>query len=612
MLPITVHRITLPLVILGLFFVSAEHSPVHAQAWEKVGTYPGGDPGFQFNITDAVIHVHAGQLYVAIDDATNDVDVFRLEASGNWDNIGTLPDANSSTILGGRGLTTHQNDLYAVVRDRNEDGLKVYRFDGVNNWTLLGDDTIACDTSGSAFFNCTNPGAVTGFVGMNGNLYVGTGVTTPSEAWVYEWDGTEWEAIGNATPLEQPAGGLATSGNVDLIVDGGNLYAGSSYLTGFPPTRYVALYEYDGTPFNWTQVARDNNTFPGTVTNARKMVLYDDDIYIQSAGDTYEYIPGNATLQVVGQTGYGIGKNGLNACNDYLYSTMDFQGSPPHIEVWRIDMTDSLATWQQVGGDFGEGLIWHGAHSIVSLDERIYVLGLKLENGNEDWAVVFEYTGEEGECVPPVAGTIEGYVWNDNDLNQSVNGGETNQSGVQVTVTGPDNPPAVFTDSTAQPNPNYSFTGLSAGTYTVDVSPAFGWATTTTDPVQVEITDSISYTANFGIVETGAVEGYVWEDNADCVKNAGEANYIADTVQFSMTRSGTPSFNYNFSSTGSSSGNNFSWSQIMPGTYTMNITSTWPPTPSGSPGYRATTASDTTFFITPGNTTTTPVATCIL
>jgi hypothetical protein len=93
-----------------------------------------------------------------------------------------------------------------------------------------------------------------------------------------------------------------------------------------------------------------------------------------------------------------------------------------------------------------------------------------LSNGEKRLDQDFGY-----RVLPPLLATVSGTVWDDADGNGSVNGGETGLPGLTVTLF---NGSTVVASLPTGPLGQYSFAGIPAGNYTVQVTPPTYWGAT--------------------------------------------------------------------------------------------------------------------------------------
>jgi hypothetical protein len=174
-------------------------------------------------------------------------------------------------------------------------------------------------------------------------------------------------------------------------------------------------------------------------------------------------------------------------------------------------------------------------------------------------------------------GSLGDFVWSDTNGNGIQDAGEPGISGLTVTLTGP-----VSATAVTGANGEYSFMGLSAGTYTVSVATPAGL---TPSPVlaagSLPATDSdgsgatvtlaageANPTIDFGFVPPRFVLGdRVWSDtNGDGVQDAGEAGINGVTV----TISGPGGYTATTTTVGDGI---YAFNNLLGGTYTVCTTS---------------------------------------
>jgi uncharacterized repeat protein (TIGR01451 family)/fimbrial isopeptide formation D2 family protein len=134
-------------------------------------------------------------------------------------------------------------------------------------------------------------------------------------------------------------------------------------------------------------------------------------------------------------------------------------------------------------------------------------------------------------------GSLGDRVWFDTDGDGVQDAGEPGLSGVDVTLTwhGPDGAPggddATFSLTTG-PDGLYAFTGLPAGSYSIDVdgddAPAGSSLSTANDPHTVTLAAGAAHdTADFGFTGTGSLGDRLWLDlDGDGAQEAGEPGLV--------------------------------------------------------------------------------------
>src|SRR3989344_4722411 len=128
--------------------------------------------------------------------------------------------------------------------------------------------------------------------------------------------------------------------------------------------------------------------------------------------------------------------------------------------------------------------------------------------------------------------TITGRVFVDTNENQAQDAGELGFAGATVRAVGPTTGSAV-TNGSAFPIPNFTIANLTAGSYTVSLSPVpAGYFVTTNYPVSRTLGPNA--TVYIGIAPMHSISGNVYVDtNGNKIKDAGEANYTlgSSTIQ---------------------------------------------------------------------------------
>ena len=176
-------------------------------------------------------------------------------------------------------------------------------------------------------------------------------------------------------------------------------------------------------------------------------------------------------------------------------------------------------------------------------DRTICVVG--FQSGNTD--LIGNYTTVNNASI---AGTL----YNDANGNGSQDTGESGKSGVTVFIDSNNNgvkdngEPSTTTDTSGA----YSFTGLAAGTYTVDYQVTSGWANTGTKPLSVTVTagqnatgknffEAQQYTVTLGQTGVGSDTG------TNTVVTVNGTPYQATDLPKSLTFTSGATVTYSFS-----------------------------------------------------------------
>ncbi|MEQ9016120.1 MAG: SdrD B-like domain-containing protein, partial [Marinovum algicola] len=131
-------------------------------------------------------------------------------------------------------------------------------------------------------------------------------------------------------------------------------------------------------------------------------------------------------------------------------------------------------------------------------------------------------------------GSISGQKFEDTDGDGVKDAGEAGLAGWTIFIDSDNDgvKDAGETSTTTDGNGNYSFTDLTAGTYTIREVQQTGWQQTTTNPSAINITSGTDTTGvDFGNFELGSISGQKFEDtDGDGVKDAGEAGLAGWTI----------------------------------------------------------------------------------
>ncbi|MEP6833624.1 MAG: SdrD B-like domain-containing protein [Gemmatimonas sp.] len=195
-----------------------------------------------------------------------------------------------------------------------------------------------------------------------------------------------------------------------------------------------------------------------------------------------------------------------------------------------------------------------------------------LSAGEEDLTIDFGF-----DCKP-ITAALQGYVWNDVDMDGIQDSNESGINGRTVTLTGPSGAKTTTTNSSGK----YYFTNLPAGAYTVCTSVPTGSAAspanTTNDAVDSDGTGSsncatVSLAAGESKVDpdfgmyckpvSGAIGSYVWNDaDKDGIQDNGESGISGRTVTLTGAASKT---------TTTDSYGKYAFTGLGAGTYTVCV-----------------------------------------
>ncbi len=183
--------------------------------------------------------------------------------------------------------------------------------------------------------------------------------------------------------------------------------------------------------------------------------------------------------------------------------------------------------------------------------------------------------------VTGCTGSIGDRVWNDANQNGIQDAGEAGIPGVKVTlkVNG-----STFNSTTTDANGNYTFTGLCAGAYTVEVetptgfaaSPTFGTSDATLDSDASGVIVSLGFnetnpTIDFGFYApcTGTIGDRIWYDaNKNGIQDAGELGIAGVTVGLSDAN------NHLIASTITNGDGDYLFTGLCAGAYTVKVIET--------------------------------------
>ena len=435
----------------------AEVYSYNGTTWTKIG---GDGVSGSWAVADNIEYVASltyfgGNLYAGTGLTAGDADVWRWNGT-TWTKIGG--DAvNGSWAAASYEVTTalanNGTNLYAGLSNSNGDG-EVYSWNGTT-WTKIGGDGVSgswvtnqgdgvfalaygnstlvagvYDSAGNGtswewngtVWTRTGGGYVNkswGFFNLqsvessatyNEKLYVGTGVTTPGNAMVWEFNGSNWQIIGGQ--------GVNSSWAADTYENIFALqpYKGSLYAALGTTANDAEVWRWNGS--TWTKVGGDSlsGSWAAGYEQVNALSVYNGDLYAGlgvSAQDAEVYRYDGTTWSKVG--GDGVNSSWAAALNIEsvlsmaVYDNQLYAGlgtTTGDAEVWRWNGT----TWTKVGGD-GVASSWNTNYEEVFV-MRVYddKLVAGLGSGTDD-AEIWQYDGS---------------VWSQiggDDLNNSWTGG---------------------------------------------------------------------------------------------------------------------------------------------------------------------------------------------
>ncbi|MEQ9480961.1 SdrD B-like domain-containing protein [Coleofasciculus sp. F4-SAH-05] len=168
-------------------------------------------------------------------------------------------------------------------------------------------------------------------------------------------------------------------------------------------------------------------------------------------------------------------------------------------------------------------------------------------------------------------GSISGQKFEDIDGDGVKDAGEAGLAGWTIFIDSDNDgvKDAGETSTTTDVNGNYSFTDLTAGTYTIREVQQTGWQQTTTNPSAINITSGTDTTeVDFGNFQLGTISGQKFEDiDGDGVKDAGEAGLASWTIFIDSDNDGV--LDAGETSTTTDASGNYSFTDLTAGTYTI-------------------------------------------
>ncbi len=178
---------------------------------------------------------------------------------------------------------------------------------------------------------------------------------------------------------------------------------------------------------------------------------------------------------------------------------------------------------------------------------------------------------------PSAPGSIGDVVWNDTNANGVMDGGESGQADVTVTLRSDGNGDGVFetlvATQTSAGNGAYGFANLPAGTYLVSITPPVGRSVTTVVAHTVNLTAGATVdTADFGLSATvdatGSIGDLVWNDaDGDGIRDGGESGLSGVTVTLRQDTNGDGIYETPVASTDTDSNGAYVFSSLPAGSY---------------------------------------------
>ncbi|MGB0383793.1 MAG: SdrD B-like domain-containing protein [Ardenticatenaceae bacterium] len=230
--------------------------------------------------------------------------------------------------------------------------------------------------------------------------------------------------------------------------------------------------------------------------------------------------------------------------------------------VQLVSSVDTAQTRQtQTAGD--------GSYQFSEVEPQLYTAveidreGYTSTTPNDVAALVGNNGSASADFGDQQAGTIGGIVFNDLNGNGTQDTGEPGLAGALVELVD-DNDEVV--DSARTPGTGvYQFSGVSAARYTVRETDPAGFSSSTPNQVVIGIADDGGVVVNFGDVEAGSIVGQVCNDsnnNQTCEDN--EPGLSDVTVELFQ--------NGSLISTAQTTGGSFSFQNLSPGNYTVQVT----------------------------------------
>ncbi len=514
-----------------------------------------------------------------------------LSASGNSHQMPALTDAGDSDfqITGGVSLSLPTITTAAAA---------TFVVRGGSSLTLAGLTTYT-DTYPVATLEATDTGSLLSLPNLtsiaNTSFYnavyvdalAGGRVALPLVSQISGTVALETNAAGSVLDLSALASLTGNGGSESLtITQGGSVL--DSLLTTF--ANVTITTDSTGT---FTVPASETFSFPsGTTTINTGTVLDQGTLNLQSSAVLK--ISGGLTIN--GQGGLSTSSNTTldlsgnllgNTTNSAGWSaagTVSFDGtgtasSPQLLEAMSEDLGNVTAgfsnnfaygTLKLTSNTYTE-LVDHAANSPGSAPQALYVNDLIVPAGatlNLDGLNLYVHTEQVNGTIISGGAVVSGEVFNDLNNDGTLDSGDPGLSGWTVELT---STTATYTTTTSG-NGLFSLSGITAGTYTLSeaVQPGFAQTAPAT-PGTYTITVTSGQTVageNFGDRATASISGTVYNDsNGDGTLENGEPGLSGWTVSLLNSASQI------VGTVVTGSGGTYSFTALVPGTYTIQIES---------------------------------------
>jgi hypothetical protein len=474
--------------------------------------------------------------------------------------------ANATYSIGGFKFNdTAKTGVYNSVSDPPINGWPIYLYSGVYSGTGFPIFTASTSGTGNYTFSNLNNGTYTVIEGeMNGY----STVMARSQVITILGNSTANVIFGNYKLVPVPpytiTGLVFNDSDKDHIFDGAdNGYSGATVwindASGTPlgsaTTNSTGYYSFtnlaNGTytvylqvPSGWT-----NSTLTQwSVTIAGSSV---------QAPNTGIYLTGSVTYYSI--SGYNINDTNKNGVWD---------SGEPMLSGWTIQLFSGIYTGSQIpiattttdaSGHYIFSVLSNGTYTVLEVVQPGWVnttLAQKVVTISP--SVVVNFTNYQ-----TVTYSIGGKVFNDTYSNGVYNASDPPLVGWTVTLE--DIYSNIFS-TTTDANGNYSFTGLSNGTYTVQAVVQAGWQNTTSSNVIMNVSGS-SKNLNFGFNKTipvYSITGFVFNDtDANGVYNSTVDNMVGGWIVFLINSTGSQQF------AATNSTGYFTFSSLTMGNYTV-------------------------------------------
>ncbi|MEK9156215.1 MAG: fibronectin type III domain-containing protein [Patescibacteria group bacterium] len=340
----------------GKLYVGLGGASKEATVWEYNGStwaHVGGN--YNSSWDDSIEYVYSlasynNKIYAGLGNSAGDGDLWEYNGSNDWTQIGGdgLNSGWAAAIYEAvLTMTVYQSELYAGLGISDSADAEVWKYNG-SAWAKVGGDSTNSSWAGGQRVNS--------LVADGTYLYAGLGTEAVNYAYsaqVWRWDGATWTIIGGSHYNNSWAKAYLWEAYTAAVFNN-KAYFGFGYFTG---TNSAVVWEYDGT--NWQAIGGNGLNSSWTV-NTYEVVLSmasnSNYLYVglgSNAGDAEVWRYNGTTWSKIG--GDALNSSWADSTYESVYSlaandTTLYAGlgnSADDGEVWSWNGS----SWSQIGGD---------------------------------------------------------------------------------------------------------------------------------------------------------------------------------------------------------------------------------------------------------------------